>query len=787
MDAYASALGLDDTPAPLRANNPGALMPGGKLAQFSSPGEGLAALDANLQDYGKKGVSTLAGVISKWAPSNENNTQAYIADAAARLGIKPDQPIDLSDPVQRHAIGTAILLHENGPGAIFSGGRVPAPQPAPKSASSDPYSAALGLSGPAPAAAPAPAPGMVTTGPNSLVPGIQVRADPGRRTDMETEAGMGGALLHYGTGLAASVVGGLHGLGTLATGGSLDDAVRAIEDDQRRLTFNPKGDAGELVQAGSSRYSPLTYPAQAGGFVGNKVGEVTGSPLAATVADVGTQFLGPMAVGKGVQLARNAMKPAPPQARIEPTMEAIDAASDTAPAAASAVTAPRAGSQAAPAFSDASPDVPGGVSAAEQARRAAVLKQVGLAGDVRASAITGDAQAAATDFQSSRLDSPAGRAMRGKIDAEKQALTNFSDNIAQQTGGSTLNDQAAKMARGETILAPMESMQDWYDSRIRGLYQVADERAQGVPTQLDGFRSVLGDDSLATNSDRVQLRQAIGAYAKKLGIVDDQGNVFANGQQAETMRKYLNENWSPATSGLIGKLKDALDDDVMSAAGEDVYSAARQMRAQKAQALENPNGIAKLLDTSGPNGINRKVPAEKVADTLTNLPVAQLQHITDTLKAAPDEIQPQAQAALAEIKAQFAHNVREIGGKYQGQWNAKGVQAYLRANSARMQAVFSPEELEQFSTLNDAGNILAKDQSYPGAAVQGHNLIRSGVMGAIQHGATTAGAAIAGPVGAVAGNMMGARLAGKVEQAAELRAVQKRFKNLSDLLPRQDQ
>lgn len=777
MDAYASALGLDDTPAPLRANNPGALMPGGKLAQYGSPGEGLAALDANLQDYGKKGVSTLAGVISKWAPPNENNTQAYIADAAARLGIKPDQLIDLSDPVQRHAIGTAILLHENGPGAIFSGGKVSAPPPAPKNAPSDPYSVALGLSGPAPATQSAPA---IQAAPR---PPMGSGPSTGPSSEMDAQSAMGGALLHYGSGLAASVVGGLHGLGTLATSGSLDDAVRAIRDDQERLTFNPNGDAGELVQAGDSRASPLTWPAQAGGYIGNKVNEATGSPLAATVADVGTQFLGPAAVGKGIQMARGAMAPAPAQVRIEPTLEAPGAGAPGTPAAPAAapVKAPET------VFADAVPDVPGGVAAAEQARRAAILKQVGLSGDVRASAITGDAQAAATDFQSSRLDSPAGRAMRGKIDAEKQALTNFADNIAQQTGGSTLNDQAAKMSRGETILAPMEAMQDWYDSRIRGLYQVADERAQGVPTQLDGFRSVLGDDSLATNSDRVQLRQAIGAYAKKLGILDEQGNVFANGQQAETMRKYLNENWSPATSGLIGKLKDALDDDVMSAAGEDVYSAARQMRAQKAQALENPNGIAKLLDTSGPNGINRKVPAEKVADTLTNLPVAQLQHITDTLKAAPDEIQPQAQAALAEIKAQFAHNVREIGGKYQGQWNAKGVQAYLKANSARMQAVFSPEELQQFGTLNDAGNILAKDQSYPGAAVQGHNLIRSGVMGAIQHGATSAGAVLAGPVGAMAGNVMGARLAGKVEQAAELRAVQKRFRNLSDLIPRQDQ
>jgi hypothetical protein len=106
-------------PAPMRNNNPGAMMPGGKLAQYPDQQTGLQALDSNLQSYGKQGVNTLAGVISKWAPPNENDTQAYIADVSQRLGLKPNQPIDLSQPVVRHALGSAIMLHENGPQGVF--------------------------------------------------------------------------------------------------------------------------------------------------------------------------------------------------------------------------------------------------------------------------------------------------------------------------------------------------------------------------------------------------------------------------------------------------------------------------------------------------------------------------------------------------------------------------------------------------------------------------------------------------------------------------------------------
>lgn len=117
-----TAAATGEMPAPLRNNNPGAMMPGGKLAQYPDMQTGLQAMDSNLASYGKQGVNTLTGVISKWAPPNENNTQAYIQDVSQRLGINPTQPIDLSNPAVRQAISTGIMLHENGPSAVFSGG-----------------------------------------------------------------------------------------------------------------------------------------------------------------------------------------------------------------------------------------------------------------------------------------------------------------------------------------------------------------------------------------------------------------------------------------------------------------------------------------------------------------------------------------------------------------------------------------------------------------------------------------------------------------------------------------
>jgi len=126
------------TPAPLRTNNPGALMPKGQLAQFGTMDEGLRALDQNLQAYGKRGINTLEGVINTWSPptgkgNTPEGTRNYINHVARVTGLKPDQPIDLSNPLVRLQLTAGITQFESGPGAIY-GQRAPAPAAAPAAA-----------------------------------------------------------------------------------------------------------------------------------------------------------------------------------------------------------------------------------------------------------------------------------------------------------------------------------------------------------------------------------------------------------------------------------------------------------------------------------------------------------------------------------------------------------------------------------------------------------------------------------------------------------------------------
>jgi len=59
---------------------------------------GFRAMYKTLLTYRRKyDLNTIAGIITRWAPPESNNTSAYIAKVSQRLGIKPDAPLNLSD------------------------------------------------------------------------------------------------------------------------------------------------------------------------------------------------------------------------------------------------------------------------------------------------------------------------------------------------------------------------------------------------------------------------------------------------------------------------------------------------------------------------------------------------------------------------------------------------------------------------------------------------------------------------------------------------------------------
>lgn len=83
--------------------------------QFVSMAYGYRAIFRILMTYYRGySLKTIREWISRWAPSSENDTEAYIRFVAEYAGISPDQELFLSDKDMFCKIVAAISRMENG-------------------------------------------------------------------------------------------------------------------------------------------------------------------------------------------------------------------------------------------------------------------------------------------------------------------------------------------------------------------------------------------------------------------------------------------------------------------------------------------------------------------------------------------------------------------------------------------------------------------------------------------------------------------------------------------------
>ena len=81
---------------------------------FKSASFGYRALIALLYEYNSKGYNTIDKIITRYAPSNENNTLAYISGVAKQTGLPQTTPINFTDTDIIKKLVAAISYHENG-------------------------------------------------------------------------------------------------------------------------------------------------------------------------------------------------------------------------------------------------------------------------------------------------------------------------------------------------------------------------------------------------------------------------------------------------------------------------------------------------------------------------------------------------------------------------------------------------------------------------------------------------------------------------------------------------
>ena len=131
---------MNMTPRGIRNNNPGNLRRSNdnwqglaseqtdpQFFQFTAPEWGYRALIKTLQTYRRKhGLQTIAELISRWAPANENNTSAYIRSVCREMQMPStyvpdveDKGTMVEDKGTMCALAAAISKHENGVDAVM--------------------------------------------------------------------------------------------------------------------------------------------------------------------------------------------------------------------------------------------------------------------------------------------------------------------------------------------------------------------------------------------------------------------------------------------------------------------------------------------------------------------------------------------------------------------------------------------------------------------------------------------------------------------------------------------
>lgn len=86
-----------------------------RFITFDSPEYGIRAMARVLRNYGRKyDIWTIEQIVSRWAPSSENETKEYINHVSEQLDIPPAMPLNLENDDLLGRLIRAIIKHENG-------------------------------------------------------------------------------------------------------------------------------------------------------------------------------------------------------------------------------------------------------------------------------------------------------------------------------------------------------------------------------------------------------------------------------------------------------------------------------------------------------------------------------------------------------------------------------------------------------------------------------------------------------------------------------------------------
>ena len=399
---------------------------------------------------------------------------------------------------------------------------------------------------------------------------------------------------------------------------------------------------------------------------------------------------------------------------------------------------------------------------------------------------------------------PKAQVLREQIANEQNALSNYAQKRIENTGASP------------TLTSDYERGQAINDAYVgeQGLTGFIKNEKQ---KQFDEAKSKVGQNPIVTSYvdnllNNEQFKAGLGLkgnegvaasaekfinLAKTVGFEDEYGNKYAPNsiEGWDAVRKALNSNWTKDNAAVIKKINTAIDKDIASAGGQELYKKADQLH-QAEKILFSSKGIKSIFGEIDPNGVQTGTPFEQIPAKLNKIPKDEWVHIFDTADKiskgvlngpieketglpkwtieVPEEVRQNAERAKAEIKGAIAREVYENGSKRPGVWNPNDVNSILNARSEKIKHAFDPEEVKAFHTLNFGSQFMPGIHGYEGS---GQQIQRLGMIAsnAEKIGATTGGiiGSVAGPIGTGFGTYVGQKVGTGFEKSSLEKALNK--------------
>jgi hypothetical protein len=669
--------------------NPGNLRPSGSATgfqQFKTPEEGISAVDKNLQSYGKKGINTLRGVISTWAPPSENDTNAYIKNASQRIGIDPDAPIDLSDPVQRHLVSAAIISHEQGPRNIFAK-RQTAIQAQQTGKTLDPLEEYLTGKIAEPKEPMAQAQVIEEPAPQGAAFGVgnaytrKLAAQP--RENRATGAPLA----------VAENVGSMIGNLGVQTLGSLKGVLGSIPEAIR--TGQAPGPIGEKIRkefVEKHQFAPTSE-------LGQTMGEQIGGVIEATKMP---PFVPGMMELAGVQAGKQVVetaKPKPLPAKIS-YADFQKMQQEKAQATQPIAAAPVATSQTA-----VGPQSVGAAALTPEQQR--IARASSLDEPINLSKDQATRNPADVRFARETAKDPVlGQELQNKYASDNAKIQRNLDFLSEQTGAEKIGIPPSDL--GESLIETVLPYKTTRKTEVSNSYTQA--RDAGEMAELVSYKFVTDYINGKTQGRPTQLTKnpILGVIDEELKINDPQGTGKISLNAMEDIRQLIVDEIDPAQKGSIyhGKnLKKAVDK-ATEQSGGDLYKQARKLNADYMTEFED-TPVIKSISAMKKGTTQRAVAIEDLVDkSILRGPASDVKQLFVTLEKAG----PEGQKMINELKGYIANKIKEeatkgvtldINGKpYVSTKNLDTIIKKLD-KSGKLELLFGKQVAEKYRTLND--------------------------------------------------------------------------------------